>query len=69
MQTTAPGYVNRNEQEVVRMTGLLGNDRMQREYGLRSLKAACGYEHRVNGSDVFQGLRPACKGAAPGLAL
>jgi hypothetical protein len=66
-QTTAPGYVNRNRQEVIRKTDLPGNDHAQRVYVLRC--GACGMEYGVNGSGIYQSKCPACQGGAAGLAV
>ena len=59
--------MNRNRQEVVRATGLAGNDDLQRVYELRC--GDCGHSYGSNGSDNFQRKRPECQGGAPGLAL
>jgi hypothetical protein len=49
--TTQIGYVNRNDQEVIRPTGKLGSDYGQYIYVLRC--RACGHEYGANGSDIF----------------
>jgi hypothetical protein len=64
-ETTRPGYVNRNDQTVVRSTPLPGNDHMQYIYVLRCGK--CRNEYGANGSDIFQRKCPLCQGGAPGL--
>jgi hypothetical protein len=51
MKTTDPGYVNRNNQEVVRATGLEGTDHLQRVYVLRC--GLCLHQYGANGSDIF----------------
>ena len=66
-ETTTPGYVNRNNQIVVRATGLSGTDHGQYVYVLRCSK--CQTEYGANGSDIFQRLCPNCQGGRPGLAF
>jgi hypothetical protein len=63
--TTKPGYVNERGQEVLRPTGLPGNDHMQYVYVLRC--SHCANEYGANGSDIFQRRCPRCQGGAPGL--
>jgi hypothetical protein len=63
--TTAPGYVNRNNQLVLRDTGQPGNDHNQRIYVLKCQN--CESEYGVNGSDIFQRRCPTCQGGASGL--
>jgi hypothetical protein len=65
--TTVPGFVNRNEQEVVRPTDLPGTDHLQRIYEL--LCHSCGHRYGSNGSDNFQRKCPKCQGGATGLPL
>ena len=65
-QTCRVGYVNRNNQEVVRMTGFPGNDHLQYVYVLRCRD--CGHEYGANGSDIWQRRCPDHQGGAPGLA-
>jgi hypothetical protein len=65
--TTAIGFVNRNRQEVVRATGLSGNDHLQRVYELLCLHCKCRYGS--NGSDNFQRKCPACQGGTTGLSI
>ena len=66
--TTEPGYVNRNQQRVLRATGLPGNDHLQRIYVLRCERSGCGHEYGANGSDIFQRRCPRCHDGAPGLS-
>jgi hypothetical protein len=63
--TTQPGYVNRNDQIVIRATDLPGNDFGQYIYVMRC--NPCGFEYGVNGSDIFQRKCPECQGGAQGL--
>ena len=63
--TTKPGYVNRNNQVVVKKTDLPGNDFNQRVYRLRC--GCCGHEYGANGSDIFQRKCPCCQDGRPGL--
>jgi plasmid stabilization system protein ParE len=65
--STAPGHVNRNDQEVIRRTELPGNDHQQRVYELRC--GRCDHRYGANGSDIFQRLCPRCQDGAPGLPL
>lgn len=65
--TTALGFVNRNQQEVLRNTGLPGNDHCQVIYVLRC--GAYGHEYGANGSDIFQRRCPKRQGGALGLPL
>lgn len=65
--TTAPGYLNRNGQEVLRRTDLRGSDHGQSVYVLLCQK--CGHEYGANGSDIFQRRCPRCQGGASGEPL
>ena len=65
--STEPGYVNRNDQLVIRRTDLAGNDHLQRVYELRCRR--CSHRYGANGSDIFQRRCPSCQDGAPGLAL
>ena len=62
--TTEPGYVNRNDQEVVRRTNLPGNDYLQYTYALR-----CGTVYGAKGCDIWLRRCPACQQGRPGLPL
>jgi hypothetical protein len=64
MGTTRIGFVNRNDQTVVRATGLPGTDHLQRVYALR---CKCGHEYGANGSDIWLRKCPVCQGGKPGL--
>jgi hypothetical protein len=63
--TTEIGYINRNDQEVIRPTGNPGTDHGQYIYVLRC--RACGHEYGANGTDIFQRRCPAHDRGAPGL--
>jgi|SRR5580658_2366213 hypothetical protein len=65
--TTQVGYVNRNGQEMVRLTSNVGNGHRQYVYVLRC--RGCGHEYGVNGADIFQRRCPVHDGGAPGLAF
>ena len=67
--TTHPGYVNRNGQQVVRPTGLAGNDHLQYVYVMRCTQPGCGHQYGANGSDIFERRCPRCQGGAPGLGF
>ena len=67
--TTAPGYLNRNNQVVVRRTDIPGNDHLQYTYVLRCEQPSCGIEYGANGSDIFQRKCPRCQDGAPGLPI
>jgi hypothetical protein len=64
--TTELGYVNRNDQMVLRKTDEPGTDHLQKVYVLRCLE--CEHEYGVNGSDIHIRRCPACAGGRPGLA-
>jgi hypothetical protein len=64
--TTVPGFVNPNNQEVLRKTGVAGNDHNQRVYVLRCRD--CGHEYGANGSDIWQRRCPKHDRGAPGLS-
>jgi hypothetical protein len=66
VDTTEPGYRNRNNQVVVRSTGLPGNDHLQSIYVLRCRN--CENEYGANGSDIHLRRCPSCQGGAAGLA-
>jgi hypothetical protein len=63
--TTQPGYVNRNDQIVVRDTNRPGNDHLQYVYILACQR--CQNEYGANGSDIWLRKCPACQNGAPGL--
>ncbi len=65
--TTSPGYVNPNQQEVIRSTGLDGTDHNQKIYVLKC--QLCGNEYGANGSDIHRRRCPNHDGGAPGLSL
>jgi hypothetical protein len=65
--TTAAGYTNGNQQEVVRRKNISGTDHGQRVYVLRC--RVCGHEYGANGSDIFQRKCPKHGGGAPGAAF
>jgi hypothetical protein len=67
MRTTEIGYTNRNNQTVIRKTGVRGNDHNQLVYVLRC--GACSHEYGANGSDIFQRRCPKHDGGAPGLGF
>ena len=58
MHTTDPGYLNRNNQKVIRNTKLRGTDHNQYVYELECLD--CGKRHGANGSDIHQRRCPHC---------
>ncbi len=62
--TTAPGFVNRNDQIVIRDTGQAGTDHLQRVYVLHCAK--CDHVYGANGSDIHERKCPSCQGGAPG---
>jgi hypothetical protein len=64
-QTTEPGYVNRNRQEVITGTNMRGNDHNQFIYILRC--QSCDTRYGANGSDIFQRRCPNCGDGRPGL--
>jgi len=64
--TTRPGYVNRNEQVVIRNTGLPGTDHGQTIYQLGC--SHCGKVYGANGSDIFERKCPKCQKGKPRLA-
>jgi hypothetical protein len=66
-RTTTPGYVNRNDQQVVRPTGLPGTDHGSWTYELRCRR--CDYRYGSNGTDNWQRKCPRCQGGAPGNPL
>jgi len=63
--TTEPGYVSKNNQEVLRKTDLAGNHHNQVVYVLRC--KTCGHEYGANGADIWLRRCPSCDGGAPGL--
>jgi ribosomal protein L37E len=66
-RTTRPGFVNRNEQKVLRKTDLPGNDHNQLVYILRCRRS--GERYGANGSDIFQRRCSACGAGRPGLPI
>lgn len=63
--TTAPGYINKNGQKVLRKTDKPGNDHNQRVYVLSC--GECRQDYGANGSDIWLRRCPACQRGAPGL--
>ncbi len=63
--TTAIGYINKHQKEVVRKTDLPGNDHGQRVYVLRCI--TCGHDYRANGSDIWLRRCPEHDGGLAGL--
>lgn len=63
--TTKIGFINRNEQENIRATGLPGTDHGQSIYVLHC--RPCGETYGANGSDIHLRKCPACQGGRPGL--
>ncbi|MCA1732430.1 MAG: hypothetical protein LC732_02375 [Acidobacteria bacterium] len=66
-RTTAPGFINRNSQRVIRKTDLPGNDYLQRTYELEC--GHCSTRYGSNGSDIFQRKCPSCMNGRPGLVV
>jgi len=66
-QTTAIGYINRNQQMVVARTDVPGTDHGQRVYVLHC--NVCGHEYGANSSDISQRKCPKHGYGAPGLAF
>lgn len=66
-KTTELGFVNRNGQEVVERTDLLGTDHNQVIYILNC--RSCGTRYGANGSDIFQRRCPNCGGGRPGFRM
>jgi hypothetical protein len=62
--TTEIGYINRNDQEVIRPTGKPGTDHGQYVYVLRC--RTCRHEYGANGSDIFLRRCPKHDRGAPG---
>ena len=68
MKSTDIGYINKNNQEVIRRTDIQGTDYQQRVYVVRCNKPNCGYEYGANGTDLFERMCPKCQNGAPGLS-
>ena len=64
-KTTTIGYKNRNDQIVIRRTGLSGTDHGQYIYILKC--SNCQNEYGANGSDIWQRKCPKCQNGKPGL--
>ncbi len=58
-KTLLTGYVNRNNQENVRLAGHKGTLPGQKSYQMKCLK--CGYEYEANGCDVWLRKCPRCQ--------
>jgi len=63
--STKTGFVNRNEQVVIRNTGLDGTDHGQKVYQMAC--AHCGQVYGANGSDCHLRKCPNCQSGARGL--
>jgi hypothetical protein len=64
--TTQIGYLNRNNQLVMRRTNLPGNDHNQKVYSLECQH--CRTVYGANGSDIWLRKCPSCQGGAAGLS-
>ncbi|MBU1044446.1 MAG: hypothetical protein KJ915_08650 [Candidatus Omnitrophica bacterium] len=69
VKTTVEGYINRNNQEVIRKTNLPGNDHLQCIYILRCGSETCRCIYGVNGSDIFERKCPNCQEGKNGLRV
>jgi hypothetical protein len=67
-ETTAIGYINRNQQQCGGHRGVRGNDHGQFSYRMECLKPGCGHIYGANGSDVFQRRCPNCQGGTDGIS-
>lgn len=65
--TTKIGYLNRNNQKVIRETDQPGTDHRQYLYVLRC--KYCGHEYGSNGSDNWQRKCPQCQNGRPGMQI
>jgi len=65
--TTEIDFINRNNQQNLRATGLPGTDHGQSIYELEC--KLCGERYGANGSDIHLRKCPACQGGRPGLPL
>ena len=65
--TSEPGYCNRNNQEVIRNTGLQGTDHLQYIYEM--VCRNCGRRYGSNGSDIHERRCPNCQKGKPGFNL
>ena len=63
--STVPGYVNRNNQRVIRKFDIAGTDNLQYVYEL--VCENCSKHYGSNGSDNFQHKCPWCQSGADGL--
>jgi hypothetical protein len=68
-ETTAIGYINRNDQMCTGHSGTPGTDHGQLAYRMLCMRAACGVTYGANGTDIFQRKCPNCQDGAPGLAF
>ena len=64
--STELGYVNRNDQMVLRKPGRPGNDRIQEAYVMRCLE--CQHEYEATESDTPVCHCPSCDGGRQELA-
>jgi hypothetical protein len=64
-ETTAIGYVNRNDQKCHGTRGVQGTDHLQYAFRLECL--ACGFVYGANGSDISERKCPECQGGAQGI--
>jgi hypothetical protein len=65
--TTQIGFVNPNDQVVIRNTGLPGTDYVQKIYQLGC--SVCGYVYGANGADIWDRKCPKCQRGKAGLPL
>lgn len=61
--TTVSGYINKNNQKNLGLSGESGIDYMQKFYFMKCLN--CDYEYKANGSDIWQRKWPRCQGRKP----
>jgi hypothetical protein len=65
--TTQPGFTNRNAQQVIRNTGLLGTDHLQTVYVLEC--GQCQHRYAANGSEIFERRCPKCQSGKPSIHI
>ena len=67
-QTTAPGFLNPNQQKVIAATGARSTSRAnQNIYHLRC--GLCAHDYGCNGLDIKARLCPSCQSGVPGEPL
>lgn len=63
--STAPGYLNRNNQKNIKRLEEKGSGNNQWYYLMECQEQECNFKYKSNGADIFQRKCPKCQGGKP----